>query len=151
MANIFKTLIAMVMVSVLAFGCASKKKENVVSKISTPTGEMSKIELQRKVERKYTDAEAHYKLGKLYQADGLWEKAEAEYHIASSFDPAHWRAEAAKVKMLQQKGETDRSKLTAEQAMNRASVLAESSLLFSMSVLPWPTLWTISPATLWAT
>lgn len=130
MANIFKMLIAMVMVSLLAFGCTNnKKKENPASRISTSTTETSKTELRRKIELKYTDAESHYKLGKLYQADGLWEKAEAEYHITSSLDPAHWRAEAAVVKMLLQKGETDRSKLSAEQAMNRASVSAESSLL----------------------
>jgi tetratricopeptide (TPR) repeat protein len=130
MTNTFKMFVAIVVLSALVGGCSNKnKKENVVNKISTPTAERSKTKLRNRIERKYTDADAHYELGKLYQADGLWEKAEAEYHIASSFDPAHWRAEAAKVKMLKEKGEVPRSKLSAEQAMNRSSISAESSLL----------------------
>ena len=130
MTNTFKMFVAIVVLSVLVGGCSNKnKKENAVNKISTPTAELSKTKLRNRIERKYTDADAHYELGKLYQSDGLWEKAEAEYHIASSFDPAHWRAEAAKVKMLKEKGDIPRSKLTAEQAMNRSSISAESSLL----------------------
>jgi len=125
MTNIFKIFIAMTIVSITVLGCNGKnKKENAISEISISTAERSKIELRNKIERKYTDADAHYELGKLYQA---------EYHIASSFDPAHWRAEAAKVKMLLQKGDVPRSKLSAEQAMNRSSISAESSLLLGMA------------------
>ena len=132
MANILKTLALILIVSVLLGGCEGRKKkkqENELNKISSTNAEQSKDEIRKRIARKYSDADAHYEMGKLYQADGLWEKAETEYHIATSFDPAHWRAEAAKVKMLIQKGDKSRAELTAEQAMNRASVSAESSLL----------------------
>jgi Tfp pilus assembly protein PilF len=134
MANILKTFALVLIVSVLVFACGceekkKKKRENALNQISNVDTEISKAELRKRINRKYTDADAHYELGKIYQADGLWEKAESEYHIATSFDPAHWRAEAAKVKMLLQKGDKPRSELTAEQAMNRAGVSAKSSLL----------------------
>jgi len=134
MANILKTFALVLIVSILFFacGCQEKKKktqETALNKISSADTEISKTALRKRINRKYTDADAHYELGKIYQADGLWEKAETEYHIATSFDPAHWRAEAAKVKMLIQKGDKPRAELTAEQAMNRAGVSAESSLL----------------------
>lgn len=133
MANILRTLVLILVVSILVGGCTAnekkKKQETELTRISNANAEFSKTEVLKRINRKYDDAEAHYELGKIYQADGLWEKAESEFHIATSFDPAHWRAEAAKTKMLIQKGDTDRSALTAEQAMNRASVSAESSLL----------------------
>jgi Tfp pilus assembly protein PilF len=132
MANTLKTIALLLLISVLVCGCGEKKKkkqENALNQISNVDTELSKTELRKRINRKYTDAEAHYELGKIYQADGLWEKAESEYHITTSFAPAHWRAEAAKVKVLTQKGENPRAELTAEQAMNRASVSAKSSLL----------------------
>lgn len=132
MANILKTFALILLISVFVCGCGEKKKkkrENELNRISNVDAEISRTELRKRINRKYTDADAHYELGKIYQADGLWEKAESEFHIATSFDPAHWRAEAAKVKMLIQKGDTPRAELTAEQAMNRSGVSAKASLL----------------------
>ena len=105
------------------------KQERDLNKVPISPGERQKAELRRKIEAKYSDAEAHYQLGKLYQTDGLWDRAENEFTVAAGFDPAHWRAEAAKVKVMLAKGDKDRAELSAEHAMNRASVKAESSLL----------------------
>jgi tetratricopeptide (TPR) repeat protein len=129
--NCCKIIIGAALVTILLGSCElqNQKKEQDINKIPISSGETKKAELRKRIDVKYSDAEAHYEMGKLYQNDGLWERSEMEYTIAAGFDPAHWRAEAGKAKVLIEKGEKDRAGLTAEHAMNRARVSAESSLL----------------------
>jgi len=103
------------------------KKDNADEPLITD--DLQKQKLLKRLDKKYDDAEAHYQLGKLYLADGLWTKAEMEFNLAVNFDPSLWKAEAAKVKAIMQSGNSQRAKLSAENAMNRASVSAEASLL----------------------
>lgn len=129
MANTTRLFVLAVGVSVLVGGCFESKKEKDLNKIPISTAETQKEELRRRLEVKYSDAEAHYELGKLYQADGLWDRAEDSFTLATGFDPANWKAEAAKAKVQLQQGEKQRAQLSAENAMNRARISAESSLL----------------------
>jgi len=94
-----------------------------------PAMDGRKVELQKQIERKYENPEAHYQLGKLYHADGMYEKAEFEYRVALGFDPVHYRAQAAIVKALKDQGKTPAAQMAADLYMNQSAVSAEASLL----------------------
>ncbi len=94
-----------------------------------PVVDSRKTELQKQIERRYENPEAHYQLGKLYHTDGMYDKAEFEYRVALGFDPVHYRAQAGIVKVLNDQGKAAASKMAADLYMNQAAVSAESSLL----------------------
>lgn len=95
----------------------------------SPTVDEQKAALQRQIENRYENPAAHYQLGKLYHADGLYEKAEFEYRVALGFDPVNYKAQAGIVKALADQGKTAQSQMAAELYMNQAAVTAEASLL----------------------
>lgn len=116
---------------ILAFviaGCDSSAKKSR-SNIPASATDRRKMELLDEIRQKYENPEAHYELGKLYHADGLWSKAEFEFNVAIGFDPTHRRAQAALIKTLRDSGNTAREKLTAEIYMNQAASSAADSLL----------------------
>ncbi|MDD5326631.1 MAG: hypothetical protein PHY02_02320 [Phycisphaerae bacterium] len=112
-------------------GCGGKHK--APKEIGKTPAEKKKTEMLKRIENKYEDAEAHYKLGRLYQADGLWSQAESQYSIALSFDPAHRQAQAARVKVLISSGDTAKAKLMAEEYIERAAVSAAASLQLALA------------------
>jgi len=132
MKMIFKVLV-IVMVSVILSGCKGQQKSATGEKINdkelTSQSDRQKDVLIKKIDRKYEDAKAHYELGKLYHREGLWDKAEWEYKKALAFDPAHHEAQASIVKLLADKGDSQRSGVIAEMYIGQASVSAKNSLL----------------------
>ena len=127
MANMAKLAGLVLVLTALAGGC-EKSSEREVGGITITDTEQKKAELLGAIEARYENPEAHYELGKLYQADGLWNKAEWEYNVALGFDPVHRPAQAAIVKVLADSGNLDRSKLSAEIYMNQAGASAQGSL-----------------------
>ncbi|MCK5175819.1 MAG: hypothetical protein KAR47_20660 [Planctomycetes bacterium] len=127
MANTIRIAVILVL-ALLAVGCGPSGRQKI-SEIPLTDSEQHKGELLARIEKDYGDAESHYRLGRIYHADGLWHKAESEFHVALGFDPVHWPSEAAIVRTLQDAGDKSRSRLAAEQAMNRAGFSAASSLL----------------------
>lgn len=95
----------------------------------SPTVDAQKTALLNQIERTYENPEAHYQLGRLYHADGLYEKAEFHYRVALGFDPVNYRAEAGIVKALVDQGKTAQAQMAAEMYMSQAAVSAESALL----------------------
>jgi tetratricopeptide (TPR) repeat protein len=91
--------------------------------------EIKKAMLLRQIERKFENPEAHFELGRLYQADGLWEKAEYEYNIVLGFVPNQRDVQAALVKLLLERGDATKSALYADIYMNQAGSSAQSSLV----------------------
>ncbi len=126
-----KTVILLTMTAVLSLsGCQwFQKKDTSPYGEVTPAVESQKAKLLKKIERKYENPAAHYQLGKLYHDDGLLDKAEFEYRVTMGFDPVHYKAQAAIVKVLLDKNDTARSKMSADIYMNQAAVSAEASLL----------------------
>ncbi|MHC4738011.1 MAG: tetratricopeptide repeat protein [Planctomycetota bacterium] len=123
----------MFLICTLAFiGCESGKTKPLKEIALTPA-EQEKAALLKQLDRRFENPEGHYKLGKLYQADGLWSQAEHEYTIALSFDPVHRQAQAARVKVLLNSGDTGSSEFSANFYMNQASINAESSLRLAMA------------------
>lgn len=95
--------------------------------------EKNKARLLRKIDRKFENPDAHFELGKIYQADGLWSKAEYEYNTALAFNPVHRKAQAARVKVLMNGGDTAKAEILADIYMSQAASLAEGSLLLALA------------------
>lgn len=128
MSKITKILFLTIAVVVLAGGCQNKTKKDEPMR----SMDQRKNELQARIEKKYDDSDAHYQLGKLYQADGLWQKAESEFTIAMGYDPTHKNAEAALVKTLLVSGNKQRAELMAENFITRAGYAPVSSLMLGV-------------------
>jgi len=126
MAHISKT-VATVLV-ILICGCGDPARQKI-GDIPLATTEEKKADLLSKIESRYDNPQAHYQLGKLYMDDGLWNKAEFEFHVVLSYDPVHWRAEAAIVKTLMVSGDEARANLSAQHCINRAGTSAATSVL----------------------
>jgi tetratricopeptide (TPR) repeat protein len=102
-------------------------------KVGTTAADLKKVSLLKELDRKFENPDAHYELGELYQADGLWSKAEYHYNITLSFAPAHRPAQAAMVRVLQGSGNTGRAKVAADLYINQVSGSAEESLKLGMA------------------
>ncbi len=103
-----------------SFG-AGRAKSSAVGGVPTTLAEEKKAKLLKVIDRKFEHPRAHFELGQLYQADGLWSQAEHEYNVALSFDPAHREAQAAMVKVLIESGDTARSEIYADIYMNQVA------------------------------
>ncbi len=115
--------------AVLLGGCESGKTKEVEG---TPA-EKEKARLLRAVDREFENPQAHFELGRLYQADGLWTQAEHQYNITSSLDPVHREAQAATVKVLAEGGDAAKSALSADIYMNQTSGSAAGSLRLGLA------------------
>ena len=115
--------------AVLLGGCESGETKDVEM---TPA-EREKARLLRAVDRNFENPQAHFELGRLYQADGLWTQAEHQYNITLSFDPVHREAQAAMVKVLADGGNAAKSALSADIYMNQTSGSAAGSLRLGLA------------------
>ncbi len=107
---------------------AAKPNAPGADKVKATATDVRKASLLKELDSKFENPDAHFELGELYQADGLWSKAEYHYNIALSFAPAHRPAQAAIVKVLQGSGNTAKSKVAADLYISQVSGSAEESL-----------------------
>ncbi len=114
----------------LLSGCNGNARPKEVGRTEA---EEKKAKLLKAIEKKYEDAESHFKLGKLYQAEGLWAQAEDQYGITLNFDPVHRQAQAARVKVLLEGGDAAKSKLLADEYRKQASISAAASFQLAMA------------------
>ena len=118
--------------AVIAGGCTPRTtgqdRTAQTQTVATIGAEAEKEALLKHINREFEDPEAHYRLGQIYQAESKWDEAEYHYNTALSFDPVHWPARAAKVKMLQQSGRANESKQAAALYISEVSASAERSL-----------------------
>lgn len=107
-------------------GCSGSGDLN---RVNPETLNPEKERLQREIDRKFDNAEAHYQLGKIYQGEGLLQRADWEFTLALQFDPIMYKAQAAKVRVYQRMRQLDKSKLAAELYSNQSTASAESSAM----------------------
>lgn len=112
-------------------GCNGKNKEP--KGIDKAVSAKKKARLLKQIDKKFEDVEAHYNLGRLYQAEGQLVQAENQYGIALNFDPVHRQAQAARVKVLMGSGDATKSKLLAEEYIKQASISAAASLELALA------------------
>lgn len=122
----------------LLSGCNSSRKDTKarpprVDEVAKTDAEQKKARLLRQIDRKFENPGAHFELGQLYQADGLWAQAENEYKTALNFDPAYRQAQAARVKVLMQGGDEVKAKLLTDEYISQASNSAAGSLKLALA------------------
>lgn len=115
------------------FGRGRTAKAPGVGEVEKTPAEEKKARLLSQIDRKFENPKAHYELGQLYQADGLWMQAERQYNTALGFDPAHRMAQAAMVKVLIDSGNTDKAEIYAEIYMNQVASSASESLRLALA------------------
>lgn len=104
-------------------GCESNNK-----KLEPMTAEQKKAALNKQLDMKFENPQAHFELGQLYQTEGNWSKAEYHYNVALSFDPVNRPAQAALVKVLINNGDKAKAEQYARSYINQASISAMVSL-----------------------
>lgn len=129
----FSRALLLCMILLLVVGCGSLEEGQDGKHLKTkdipktPTEE-KKAKLLKRINRDFEDAKAHFELGRLYQAEGMWTQAEREYSTALGFDPVHRGAQASRVKVLLNSSDTAQAQVSAEFYMNQASSSAVGSL-----------------------
>lgn len=121
------------LICIFLFSGCNGGRAKAPKEIERTPAEEKKARILKAIERKFEDADAHFELGQLYQADGMWAQAEHQYNIALSFDPAHRQAQAARVKVLLESGDTAKAGLLTDEYMGRASVSAAASLQLALA------------------
>ncbi len=127
-------LVRALVLSVVIFfvGCGGVRRSagerRPEKEVGLTTVEQREAALIRRIEHKFENPEAHFELGKLYQARGMWEKADYEYSIVLGLMPSHRGAQAAFVKMMIDRGEMKKSAIYAGNYINKAAGSAEGSL-----------------------
>jgi Tfp pilus assembly protein PilF len=130
---IFLLFTALLMSVASLGGCRKQQQQSQVDKAITTQTEKKRAELLKKIDRKFENPDAHYELGQIYQTDGMLVKAEYEYNVALSFDPAHRQAQAGMVKVLLDSGDLSKSKLSADIYINQTSASAVESLKLALA------------------
>jgi len=123
-------LFLLVMVaSVFAPGCNSGLSSSPpVDSVGNVPSEKTETQLLTEVERKFENPAAHYELGVFYHRSQQWLKAEYHYDQALAFDPALRAAQAGKVKMYTDRGDTAKAEQFAGSYMRQAGRDANESL-----------------------
>lgn len=114
-------------------GCVSKpiqpaQPEQPLQVVELSPMDKEQADLEARLDRRYSDPQAHYELGQLYRQKASWEKANIQYNITLQFDPGHKKAQAAMVKMNIEQGESAKSKILSDIYINQASSSAEALL-----------------------
>ncbi len=120
------TLALLLLCTTLFVGCRSQEATGAGNVQSVPA-EQRKADLLKALDRKFENPQAHYELGRVYQSERKWMKAEYHYNVALTFDPAHSEAKAAMVKVFIESGDTAKSKTYADIYMNQAADSASAS------------------------
>ncbi|MBN2183625.1 MAG: hypothetical protein JW715_17080 [Sedimentisphaerales bacterium] len=118
-------VIALLSIILLA-GCQKTATNDNIIQRKSP--EERKAELLKSLGKNFENADAHYELGKLYHAERQWSEAEWRYKKALSFDPVHWPAQAAMVKLFIDCQDPVKARNYADIYINNASSSPSQSL-----------------------
>jgi len=126
------TFTLLLLCTTLIVGCKSQDVTGT-GEVRTVPAEQRKADLLKTLDRKFENPQAHYELGRVYQSERRWIKAEYHYNVALSFDPAHSEAQAAMVKVFIESGDTAKSKTYADIYMNQAAGSASASFRLGLA------------------
>jgi tetratricopeptide (TPR) repeat protein len=121
--------LALLICTLLLHGCGKSSK----GKVAKTPAERKKAKLLKKIDRKFENPQAHFELGELYQADGLRAQAENEYRTTVNFDPVHWQAQAARIKVLIELDDQTKAEFLADEYIGQASNRAADSLKLGLA------------------
>ena len=114
----FKTIFILVFsLTVILSGCVDPQQNGTFADGISP--EQKKVELKKKLERRYKDSETHFLLAQLYHAERNFEDADFHYNRALQYDPVYRPAQAGKVKLYIDRGETLRAQHYFDECINQ--------------------------------
>lgn len=131
--TLIKRIIITGVIILLPFTACNRSSSRGPTEIPETPQDREKARLMTEIDRDFEDSEAHYKLGQLYQNDGLWSKALHEYNVAVSFNPAHRNAQAGTIYVLQAMGDKAKADMTADTYIMQTSGSAEESLRLALA------------------
>lgn len=120
--------VIMFLLALTLAGCKTTSTSSGSAPESTDIQRGYKAELLKQIEHKYESPEAHYQLAKLYQAEGLLDRADFEFRVTIGFDPVHYRAQAGLIKVLVDSGQKDTATISADLYISQTAVSAKNSL-----------------------
>jgi len=126
--KITRWLVVFLLLVLLVCGCEEGRKSETEVEAPLVDSNTRKVELQQRLAKKYNDPDTHYELGKIYQSEGLWDKAIFEFEIAKSYDPVNWESVAAIIKTLYQDGKKERAGAMSAKYIKKSGYSAGSSL-----------------------
>jgi len=114
-------------------GCALKTPK--VDRTYVETIPDKESYLLSKLDERFENPNVLCELGRYYQSEGKWEKAEYYFKTALGFDPAHRKTQAAYVNMLVAKGENAKADQTVQryqrQLVNEPLKLVELAMVLA--------------------
>ncbi len=116
----------------LICGCA-RETQTRKQQVPMTQAEKERMQLQSTIDQRFENPQAHYRLGKNYQNDGLWSQAKYSFERAITFDPAHREAQAALVAVLLASGDKSTADARADTYISNVSASAEESLKLGMA------------------
>ncbi len=123
-----RTIVSAVALSALLIaGCQPTNPVSVDQKARVAT-DIRKAELNQELAKKWENPQAHYQLGRVYQSEGDWSKAEWHYNLAIGFDPAYRDAQAALVKLQFDRGDREKGQWAANNYMTQVASSPEQTL-----------------------
>ena len=126
------TFALLLLCTTLLVGCKSQDVTGT-GEVRTVPAAQRKADLQKTLDRRFENPQAHYELGQVYLAERQWLKAEYHFSRAISFDPSHCEAQAAMVKVFIESGDTAKSKTYADIYMNQTAGSASASFRLGLA------------------
>jgi tetratricopeptide (TPR) repeat protein len=118
------TFIAMLCVAALVAGGCPSPAPKAPESDARKTVKLQPVEdegmLLGEIEKDFSNADLHYRLGRVYQQKGQIASAEFEYERALVFDPLEFDAQAALVKMWEDTGNTAKADSEIDKYIDRA-------------------------------
>lgn len=132
-AKVRAIVMAVVLCALVVVGCRQTGAARVDQNVRI-AADIRKAELQRGLDRKWENPDAHYQMGQLYHAEGDWSKAEWHYNIAIGFNPAHRDAQAALVKVQMDKGDKAKGEWAANSYLTQVASSPEQMLALGVAL-----------------
>ncbi len=129
----FFTFVLLLFCTMSIVGCNNDTQMTGVNTVKQISAEERKAQLLKSLDRKFENPDAHFELGRLYHAEGQWSDAEWRYHRALNFDPVHWPAQAAMVKLFIDSRDPAKAKNYADIYINKVSVSPTQSLELALA------------------
>jgi uncharacterized protein HemY len=126
------TVLAGLFCAMAVVGCQATGAASVDQNVRV-AADIRKAELQRELDKKWENPDAHYQIGQLYHAEGDWSKAEWHYNIAIGFNPAHRDSQAALVKLHLDKGDKAKAEWAANSYMTQVASSPEQMLALGVA------------------
>ena len=104
--------------TVILSGCVNQQQSITFAENVSP--EQKKVELKKRLERRYDDEQTHFLLAQLYHAERSFDDAEFYYNNSLRFDPVYKPAQAGIIKLFLDRGDKLKAQHYLENYMSLA-------------------------------